>query len=37
MRVIEEKFIQTESKSKEEIQNLKQELTRREVRSNYLN
>lgn len=31
MRVIEEKFIQTESKSKQEIQALRQELTQKEV------
>jgi hypothetical protein len=36
MKVIEQKFIQTESKSKEEIIDLKQELTQKEVSQDYL-
>jgi hypothetical protein len=34
MKVIEQKFIQTESKAKEEIIDLKQELTQKEVIEN---
>ena len=35
MKVIEQKFILTESKSKEEITDLKQELTQKEVSQDY--